>query len=81
MSAGIKHPFTGALYERYESDASDSADGRARIRVTSGDSQGLFTHEGEWVSGELRECDPQLCGWVAGPQFTNHRMSEAAKRD
>lgn len=77
MSAGIKHPFTGALYERY-----DTADGGpGRIRVSDGDREGVFTDQGEWVSGELRECDPQLCGWVAGPQFTNHRMSEAAKRD
>lgn len=77
MPAGIKHPFTGALYERY-----DGGEGsRARIRVTSAETEGLFTDEGAWVSGELRECDPQLCGWVAGPQFTNHRMSEAAKRD
>ena len=77
MPAGIKHPFTGALYERYESDDG----GPGRIRVTHGEQQGVFTDQGKWVSGELRECDPQLCGWVAGPQFTNHRMSEAAKRD
>ena len=55
--------------------------GDGEIKVTAGDAEGVFTHEGEWISGELRECDPQLCGWVAGPQFTNHRMSEAAKRD
>lgn len=72
MPAGIKHPFTGALYERH---------GDGQIKVSDGDREGVFTHEGKWVSGELRECDPQLCGWVGGPQFTNHRMSEAAKRD
>ena len=72
MPAGIKHPFTGALYERH---------GDGQIKVSAGDREGVFTHEGEWISGDLRECDPQLCGWVAGPQFTNHRMSEAAKRD
>lgn len=64
---GLRHPFGNALYER---------DGEGNILVTDGDRQGLFTGEGRWISGELRECDPQLCGWVAGPQLANHRMSE-----
>ncbi len=67
---GIHHPFTKALYER---------DGE-NILVTDGDRQGLFTDKGRWISGELRECDPQLCGWVAGPQVANHRMSESTKQ-
>ena len=68
MPAGIKHPFTGALYERH---------GDGDIKVSDGDRTGVFTSLGEWLSGDLRECDPQLCGWVAGPQVANHRMSEA----
>lgn len=71
MPAGLKHPFTGAHYEQHD-------DGQ--IKVTAGDSVGIFTHQGEWISGELRECDPQLCGWVGGPQFANHRMSESTER-
>ncbi len=66
---GIVHPFTKALYERH---------GDGLIKVTDGDKSGIFTHEGEWIEGELRCCDPQLCGWVAGPIVANHRMSEAA---
>ncbi len=71
MSAGIKHPFTGALYER---------EGDDKIKVTEADDgrSGIFTHEGEWIEGELRFCDPQLCGWVGGPLVANHRLSEAA---
>ena len=69
MTAGLRHPFTQALYER---------EGDDQIKVTDGDRYGIFTHKGQWVSGELRECDPQLCGWVGGPQFANHRMSESA---
>ena len=65
---GAYHPFTRALYER---------DGEGNIVVTDGEQQGVFTSEGRWISGELRECDPQLCGWVAGPQVANHRMSES----
>ena len=28
-----------------------------------------------WLTGELRECDPQLCGWVGGPQIGSYRTS------
>ncbi len=50
------HPFTRALYER-------TAEGH--VRVTDGGKQGLFRHDGRWISGDVREADPQLCGWVA----------------
>ncbi len=63
---GIVHPFTGALHEQ---------DGNGNILVTLGDVSGLFTTQGEWISGELRECDPQLCGWVGGPLVANHRVN------
>lgn len=66
---GIRHPFTGALYER------DGDSGK--VLVTDGERSGIFTDQGRWVSGELRECDPQLCGWVAGPQIGSHRMSKS----
>ena len=29
----------------------------------------VFDAQGRWVSGELRHCDPQLAGWLAGPQL------------
>ena len=63
---GIVHPFTGALHEQ---------DGDGNIRVTLDGAEGIFTIRGEWISGELRECDPQLCGWVGGPQIANHRVN------
>ena len=68
---GIKHPFSGALYEQ---------DGNGNILVTlaDGSRSGTFAIDGRHISGELRECDPQLCGWVGGPQMANHRMSESA---
>jgi hypothetical protein len=69
---GIRHPFTGALYER---------DGEGNILVTDGDRTGRFTSEGQWLDGELRECDPQICGWVAGPQALNHRMADSERSD
>ena len=63
---GIVHPFTRALYEQ---------DGNGNIRVTDEGREGIFGLDGHWVSGELRECDPQLCGWVGGPQIANHRVA------
>jgi hypothetical protein len=63
---GIVHPFTRALYEQ---------DGAGNIVVTDGDRRGVFGVDGHWISGELRECDPQLCGWVGGPKADNHRMT------
>ena len=68
-SAGVKgivHPFTKALYEQ---------DGAGNIRVTHGGRVGIFGTDGHWISGELRECDPQMCGWVGGPQIANHRVA------
>jgi hypothetical protein len=68
---GIVHPLTGALYER-----DGEVDGEVVLLVTDGDRSGRFRPDGRWISGELRECDPQLCGWVAGPQVPHHRIAE-----
>jgi len=63
---GMVHPFTRALYEQ---------DGHGNVRVTLGDTSGLFTQRGVWIEGELFEADPQLCGWVGGPKVAHHRIS------
>ena len=70
MSHGLIHPFTKALYVKTE-------DGN--IRVTDGDVEGLFRRNGSWIEGELRECDPQLCGWVGGPQIEKPRVGKVQK--
>jgi hypothetical protein len=56
MSGGTKHAFTGAIYALNE-------DGN--VVVTDDDRQGVFRPDGRWISGELRESDPQMCGWVS----------------
>ncbi len=66
---GIRHPFTHALYEQ---------DGQGHILVTDDARWGRFTTEGRWLEGELRECDPHLCGWVGGPIIANHRLVETS---
>jgi len=68
---GLRHPFTGAVYEK---------DGDA-VRVTLGGASGLFTGTGRWLSGELRECDPQLAGWVYGVRVANHRLDPSIPVD
>ena len=35
------------------------------IQITHGDKSGIFTGEGVWISGEIRESDPQLCNWIS----------------
>ena len=63
---GLIHPITKALYEQ---------DGTGNVRVTHRGRLGLFSPEGRWISGELRESDPHLCGWIAGPQIASNRLS------
>jgi hypothetical protein len=67
---GIVHPFSKALYEQ---------DGAGNIRVTHLGRTGTFAVDGRWLAGELRDCDPQLCGWVGGPQIANHRTATMAR--
>jgi len=64
---GIRHPFTGALYEQ---------DGEGHIKVTLADGTwGVFETDGRWIRGAVEECDPQMCGWVGGPQYGSHRLT------
>ena len=69
-----RHPFTHALYVR-------RPDGN--ILITSGDKQGLFRPDGRWISGALREADPQLCVWVGAQvaeiSLSDSRMATARK--
>lgn len=55
------HPLSLARYDV-------RADGYLDVTDTKGVS-GVFDNNGRWVSGELRHADPQLCGWLAGPQL------------
>ena len=66
MSRGIVHPFTGLLYEQVD---------ELTVQVSATDGRaGLFGRDGHWISGELFEADPHLCGWVSGPKVGHHRM-------
>jgi hypothetical protein len=57
MAESIRHPFdTDAIY-RLDPDGN--------VRVSRGDTFGIFSPAGVHLSGTLRHADPQLCVWVA----------------
>ncbi len=55
-----RHPLSGAVYDVIADDL---------VEVDLHGLIGRFDANGRWLSGELRQCDPQLCGWLAGPQL------------
>jgi hypothetical protein len=55
-----RHPLSGAIYDV-------GPDGLVTVELDG--LRGVFTHEGEWVSGDIHHADPHLCGWLAGPQL------------
>ncbi len=57
MNTGVRHAFGDVLYEL-------NADGN--VVVTDGNRQGVFLPDARWLSGDLKECDPHMVGWVAG---------------
>jgi len=56
MQASIRHPFGGARYTLLD-------DGNVQVAGDAG--SGIFRRDGRWVSGSLREADPQMCLWIA----------------
>ena len=50
---------TGGIYERLESGL---------VRVEEAGQVGLFTPDGRWHSGALRDADPHMICWIGGPQ-------------
>jgi NAD(P)-dependent dehydrogenase (short-subunit alcohol dehydrogenase family) len=66
----LRHPVSGAIY-------AEQADGSVRVEAADG-RVGTFRPDGAWIRGELREADPQLCGFVAGPAAAGGRATAAA---
>ena len=74
--AKLRHGMTGGTYERLESGL---------VRVEEGGQVGLFTPDGRWQSGELRDADPHMIGWVGGPEpglaISHRRPGPAVARE
>ena len=64
----LRHPLSGTNYEQLDS---------GHVRVYDGVSEGVFTADGQWVSGARRIADPQMCRWVADgkPRTTPGRFA------
>lgn len=56
-----EHALSRATYDVLE-------DGNVLVTAKDG-TTGRFTPDGEWIEGDLRQCDPHLAGWLAGPQL------------
>lgn len=65
----LRHPFSGALYDLAEDGAVVvEADGRS----------GRFDRDGNWLSGDLRSADPQMCRWMADPRLPRRHRALSA---
>ena len=65
----IKHPMSGATYTL-------RADGL--VEVENNGLTGIFAYNGRYHSGDLRQADPHVQLWIAGPQLPdafNMRMN------
>jgi len=56
----LRHPLSGALYTLRE-------DGL--VEVENNGKTGVFSFDGRYRKGELRQADPHLLLWIAGPQL------------
>jgi NAD(P)-dependent dehydrogenase (short-subunit alcohol dehydrogenase family) len=66
----MRHPLSGAIYER-------QPEGRCTVTEADGRS-GVFTHDGRWLSGEVREADLHFLSWVGGPQLESRGAAQRA---
>ena len=60
-----RHPYSGETY---------MADDENRVEVTRDGISGLFTRDGEWITGKLKSADPIYCRWatsgiIIGPKI------------
>ena len=58
--AALKHPLSGATYR---------VCGDGMVEVDNNGVKGIFRHDGRWLSGDLRQADPHMVLWLAGPQL------------
>jgi hypothetical protein len=60
-----RHPLSGAIYDvRDDGNLDVSQNGRV----------GVFTPDGDYVSGDVHHADPHLCLWLAGRTVPAHVM-------
>jgi len=58
--AQLKHPISGAVYSLQPSGL---------VRVDNNGSTGYFTADGRYHCGDIRQADPHMVQWLAGPKL------------
>jgi hypothetical protein len=65
---GVRHAITNAEYHVETPDS---------VRVVLGDTWGRFDSHGNWLEGELRQADPEMCIWLTGQLYVQERARKA----
>jgi hypothetical protein len=58
----------------YEIDES----GDVRVETPAGVA-GVFSGNGEWITGELRSADPELCRWIRSGNHPSPRLQSSRR--
>lgn len=61
----LRHAVSGAIYDL-------EPDGLIRVETVDGKT-GWFNADASWHHGDVKEADPHIIGWVAGPRLANTR--------
>lgn len=61
MAYRLEHPLSGTIYTGL---------GDGRVEVSKGQARGIFDVHGDYVSGEVRIADPEMCRWVGTAGYT-----------
>ena len=67
---GIRHALSGAIYEEGGDDT---------VLVSKGDVSGVFGRNGDWISGELRSADPEMCRWLTSGANPSPRLKSSRR--
>ena len=54
----------GSMTHPFDTDTLYQVDEDGNIRLTRGNSVGIFSRWGVHISGDIKQADPQLCNWV-----------------
>ena len=68
-----------SLYHPFDTDVLYQCDEDGNIRLTQGNSVGIFTREGIHISGDIKHADPQLCVWVGNNPDPTTMFQRAGK--
>lgn len=56
----LKHPMSGAIYTALDNGT---------VIVENNGVSGVFHYDGRWIEGDIKQADPHMALWLAGPQL------------